>query len=138
MGAQTSQPDHSNQEKTVLPSKFVGGPHGVGDPNDRSLRNVEKTIVIPKIMKEKAKERCSAAVNEFNNCCLQHPVLTYAWQCKKEARKMTICMADLYADPSFVDECTEIYLEERRIYRETGMKKNIRDYVAQQKTEDAA
>lgn len=122
----------------MLPSKYVGGPHGVGDPNDRSLRNVEKTVAIPKIMKEKAKERCKAEVNEFNNCCLQHPYLTFTWKCKREARKMSICMANMYADPAFVDECTEIYLEERRIYRETGLKKNIREFIAQQKAEGAA
>jgi hypothetical protein len=33
-----------------------------GDPDDQSLRKVEKEVVIPKMMKEKAKELCFAEV----------------------------------------------------------------------------
>ncbi|XP_033068759.1 COX assembly mitochondrial protein homolog isoform X1 [Trachypithecus francoisi] len=35
------------------------------DPADQHLRHVEKDILIPKIMREKAKERCSEQVQGF-------------------------------------------------------------------------
>jgi len=34
----------------------------LGDPNDRTLRNVEKEIVIPKMMKERALKLCDVEV----------------------------------------------------------------------------
>ncbi|XP_048204547.1 COX assembly mitochondrial protein homolog isoform X3 [Perognathus longimembris pacificus] len=35
------------------------------DPAEQHLRHVEKDVLIPKIMREKAKERCSGQVEEF-------------------------------------------------------------------------
>ncbi|XP_011816912.1 PREDICTED: COX assembly mitochondrial protein homolog isoform X1 [Colobus angolensis palliatus] len=39
------------------------------DPADQHLRHVEKDILIPKIMREKAKERCSEQVQVQINFC---------------------------------------------------------------------
>ena len=44
------------REKTVFPDWYVGGPHGVGDPNDRRLRKVEKDVLIPKIIRERSQK----------------------------------------------------------------------------------
>ena len=33
-----------------------------GDPNDNTIRNVEKEVVIPQRMRDKAKEKCATEV----------------------------------------------------------------------------
>uniref|UniRef100_A0AAF5RTS6 Uncharacterized protein n=1 Tax=Wuchereria bancrofti TaxID=6293 RepID=A0AAF5RTS6_WUCBA len=42
--------------KTVLLQQSIGGPHGVGDPNDRSLRRLEADVLIPNRMNEQVQK----------------------------------------------------------------------------------
>ncbi|EJW70344.1 hypothetical protein WUBG_18747 [Wuchereria bancrofti] len=42
--------------KTALPQQSIGGPHGVGDPNDRSLRRLEADVLIPNRMNEQVQK----------------------------------------------------------------------------------
>lgn len=44
-----------NDDHTVLAKYLSGGPYGLGDPNDKSLRKVEKEILIPKLMRDRTK-----------------------------------------------------------------------------------
>ncbi|KAF6208586.1 hypothetical protein GE061_017044 [Apolygus lucorum] len=63
-------------------------PHGLGDPNDRSLRKVEVEVLIPKKMREKAKaEKCTSEVADFHACCKNNGV-TLVLSCQKENQKM--------------------------------------------------
>jgi len=64
-------------DKTVLANHLGGGPHGIGDPDDKSLRKAEVEILIPQKMKAKAKkERCAEEIKGFgfvpknkDSCC---------------------------------------------------------------------
>lgn len=97
-----------------------------GDPDDRSLRIVEKEVLIPKIMREKAKkEKCAPEVAEFTKCCAASSFLM-AYTCRKENAAMQDCQTRWYQDEGFKNECKEIYLKERREYRLTGIPKKHR------------
>ncbi|CAH1407112.1 unnamed protein product [Nezara viridula] len=99
------------------------GPHGLGDPDDKSLRKVETEILIPKKMRDKAKaENCFSEVQDFQKCCKESGVLL-VMKCRKENNKMKECLTHWYRNPEFVNKCTEEYLEERSEYRRTGIKK---------------
>ncbi|XP_011633850.1 COX assembly mitochondrial protein homolog [Pogonomyrmex barbatus] len=112
------------EEYSVLSPKFGGGPKGLGDPNDKSLRKVEKDVLIPKLMRERTKsEKCVAEVKEFHNCCLDSGLL-HVIKCRKENDRMKKCMERWYYDQGFIKECTEQYLEERSEFRRTGIPKN--------------
>ncbi len=34
--------------------QFTGGPHGLGDPNDRTLRRLEDQVIITQLVKDRA------------------------------------------------------------------------------------
>lgn len=58
-----SQDDHNRQhhEKHVnaFGTGYTGGPLGLGDPNDRSLRHVEEHVYVTQIIKDRAHhEKC--------------------------------------------------------------------------------
>jgi hypothetical protein len=64
----------TEQETEVFSPSFVsagryrGGPHGVGDPNDKSLRKVELEVCIPGIIRERAhREKCQHFINGETN-----------------------------------------------------------------------
>ena len=48
---------HHEQSTAVLPQKYGKGPHGVGDPDDRTLRKVEVEV--------KIKYFCSSLKSDF-------------------------------------------------------------------------
>ncbi|XP_012350417.1 COX assembly mitochondrial protein homolog isoform X2 [Apis florea] len=103
--------------------KYGGGPHNLGDPEDKFLRKVEKDILIPQKMRDKAKqEKCIQEVQEFNVCCKNASYLM-PFKCKKENTALIDCLSKWYNDPKFKEECTQEYLEERSEYRRTGIPK---------------
>lgn len=105
----------------MLSSKLGGGPKGLGDPDDRSLRKVEKDVMVPKLMRERTKtEKCVDEVKEFHDCCLQFGLL-HVVKCRKENNKMKACMEKWYYDQDFIKECTEQYLDQRSEFRKTGI-----------------
>ena len=94
-----------------------------GDPEDRSLRIVEKEVLIPKIMRDRAKtEKCVPEVEEFTKCCSSSNLLM-AYSCRKQNAAMQDCQTRWYKDEVFKEECKEIYLKERREFRLTGIPK---------------
>ncbi|BFZ11353.1 hypothetical protein BsWGS_14392 [Bradybaena similaris] len=115
--------EHGEDLGEVLPPSASGGPHGVGDPNDQSLRKVEHEIMIPLKMKEKAKVlKCPDEVKGFGECA-KGQGLMMPFRCRKEAASLKLCLESAYHDATFVDLCTREYLEERTEYRRTGIKR---------------
>nr|XP_022900404.1 COX assembly mitochondrial protein homolog [Onthophagus taurus] len=111
-------------EYTVLPSKYSGGPHGLGDPDDRSLRKVEIEVMIPKKMREIAKtEKCTEEVKQFSECCKNHNVLMVI-NCQKQNGQLKDCLTKWYNDDDFKMRCREEYLKDRSQYRRTGVPVN--------------
>lgn len=51
-----------------------------GDPEDRTLRKVEREVLVPKIMRDRAKkEKCVDEVAAFEECCKNSSVLMVDW-----------------------------------------------------------
>ncbi|XP_048204545.1 COX assembly mitochondrial protein homolog isoform X1 [Perognathus longimembris pacificus] len=90
------------------------------DPAEQHLRHVEKDVLIPKIMREKAKERCSGQVEDFTKCCKDTGILMVV-KCQKENSALKECLTTYYNDPAFYEECKMEYLKEREKYRNTGI-----------------
>lgn len=96
-----------------------------GDPSDKTLRKVEREVVIPKLMKERAKELCHEEVKAFNDCGKLNGLLL-PFKCRKENSAMQECTIRWYKDPNFVEQATNQFLEERSEYRRTGIPKKYR------------
>ncbi|KAM9075477.1 COX assembly mitochondrial protein homolog isoform 4-T4 [Megaptera novaeangliae] len=84
------------------------------------LRHVEKDVLIPKIMREKARERCSEQVEDFTKCCKDSGILMVV-KCRKENSALKECLTAYYHDPTFYEECKMEYLKEREEFRKTGI-----------------
>jgi len=95
-----------------------------------SLRKVELEIVIPKKMREKAKEeKCPSQVAAFSDCCKDHGLLMVV-KCRKENDALKECLTQWYNNAEFRQQCTDEYLRERAEYRRTGVrKKAMEKYV---------
>uniref|UniRef100_T1E8Z3 COX assembly mitochondrial protein n=1 Tax=Anopheles aquasalis TaxID=42839 RepID=T1E8Z3_ANOAQ len=117
----------NEQQAPVVPlGSNKGGPHGLGDPDDRRLRKVEIEVLIPKIMRERAKtEKCVAEVKAFEDCCKDAGLFMVA-KCQAPNDALKACSLRWYQNEQFKQECTEIYLEERKLFRETGLPKKFR------------
>lgn len=97
-----------------------------GDPEDRSLRKVEVEVMIPKLMREKAKkEKCVPEVREFEQCCKESSLMMVI-SCRKQNSALKDCLTRWYQNEEFRNVCTEEYLKERSEYRQTGNKKPIK------------
>ncbi|XP_076160415.1 COX assembly mitochondrial protein homolog [Ptiloglossa arizonensis] len=105
--------------------RYTGGPHNLGDPDDKTLRKVEEEILIPQKMRDKAKnEKCIEEVKEFSNCCKAASFLMVV-KCRKENAALKTCLTDWYTNESFKETCRQEYLEERSDYRRTGLSKKF-------------
>lgn len=87
---------------------------------EQHLRHVEKDVLIPKIMREKARERCSDQVQDFTKCCKDSGILMVV-KCRKENSALKECLTAYYNDPTFYEECKMEYLKEREEFRKTGI-----------------
>uniref|UniRef100_A0A5F5Q4U1 COX assembly mitochondrial protein n=1 Tax=Equus caballus TaxID=9796 RepID=A0A5F5Q4U1_HORSE len=87
---------------------------------EQHLRHVEKDVLIPKIMREKARERCFEQVQDFTKCCKDSGVLMVV-KCRKENSALKECLIAHYNDPAFYEECKMEYLKEREEFRKTGI-----------------
>ncbi|CAD6227591.1 GSCOCG00001270001-RA-CDS [Cotesia congregata] len=107
--------------KSVPFTSWTGGPHNLGDPNDKSLRKVEKDILIPKKVRERAKnEKCVDEVKALSECGKANGFMI-VFKCREENQKMWDCYEKWYHDQELIDRCTQEYLNERTIYRRTGI-----------------
>lgn len=58
-----SDAQHKTHSPNVFDKRFTGGPLGLGDPEDRTLRHVEETVYIVQIVKDRAhREKCKEFV----------------------------------------------------------------------------
>ncbi|ESO96621.1 hypothetical protein LOTGIDRAFT_99305, partial [Lottia gigantea] len=93
----------------------------LGDPDDYTLRKVEANVVIPKRVKERAKdEKCRDQYRTLAYCAREHGMFVM-WRCKSEARKLERCLKHWINNEDFVQETKDQYLEDRRFYRTTGI-----------------
>ncbi|CAG9860174.1 unnamed protein product [Phyllotreta striolata] len=107
-----------------MASRPRGGPHNLGDPEDMSLRKVEKDVLIPKKMRELTRtEKCQMEVDQFNECAKING-LSSVLKCRPENALLKECLAKWYTDENFIEHCTQIYLKERSEYRRTGVSTN--------------
>ncbi|VEN50506.1 unnamed protein product [Callosobruchus maculatus] len=112
--------EEKKHKKSVY-DKYVGGPHGLGDPDDKSLRKVEVDVLIAKKMRDIAKtEKCVKEVQEFSDCCKDSGILMVL-KCRKENDTLKKCLTHWYHDEEFKKRCTKEYLDERTEYRRTGI-----------------
>lgn len=112
--------------KSVLPNKLSEGPKGLGDPDDRTLRKVEIDVMIPKLIREKAKaEKCKEEVAEFEKCCKASSILMVV-KCRTQNSILKDCLGGWYNNEEFKKICTDEYLDQRSEYRRTGVKKPIK------------
>ncbi|XP_030053135.1 COX assembly mitochondrial protein homolog [Microcaecilia unicolor] len=95
-------------------------PRQGGGSEEPFLRHVEKDVLIPKIMREKARELCSDQVEAFTKCCKETGILMVV-KCQEENKALKACLTAYYKDPAFYEECKEEYLKEREEYRRTGI-----------------
>lgn len=94
----------------------------IGDPEDKSLRRVEIDVMIPKKMRDKARdEKCVEEVKNFTECCKSNNVLMVLF-CRKENSALKSCLTKWYEDDNFKNECKQEYLEERTEFRQTGIR----------------
>lgn len=110
----------TEERRSVLRSTKAG-PHGVGDPDDFFLRKVEKDVLIPQKMRDKAREeKCAKEVKEFATCCKDSSFMM-VFKCRDVNTALKSCLEQWFTDPSFKEECTQEYLKERSEYRRTGI-----------------
>lgn len=110
----------------MLPPTASGGPHNLGDPDDLTLRKVEREILIPKKVRDKTRdEKCVEEIKVFSECCKAAGLLM-TFKCRPETKVMNSCLERWYHDEDFKKICTEEYLQERSQYRRTGIKKKFR------------
>nr|ACQ58913.1 C3orf68 homolog [Anoplopoma fimbria] len=84
------------------------------------LRHVEKDVLIPKMMREKAKERCAEKVEAFNHCCKDSGFLM-AFKCREENAALKECLTIHYRDPVFFEQCKQEYIKEKMEFERTGI-----------------
>ncbi|XP_034101060.1 COX assembly mitochondrial protein homolog [Drosophila albomicans] len=113
-----------DQQQSAAPNPR--NPHGLGDPNDTTLRKVEREVLIPKIMRDRARaELCTQEVADFEECCKASSIFMVA-TCRKQNSALMDCLSRWYQNEAFKEECRVIYLKERSEYRSTGIPKKHR------------
>lgn len=80
------------------------------------LRHVETEVIIPKILREKAKAKCDDLVQAFTQCAKGRTV-SILWTCRKENQAMKDCLTGHYQDKELFEECRQEYLKKREEYQ---------------------
>ncbi|KAL3990192.1 Cytochrome c oxidase biogenesis protein Cmc1 like family protein [Acanthocheilonema viteae] len=124
-------------KKTALPQQSVGGPHGVGDPNDRSLRRLEADVLIPDRMNERIQRvECREPLEGLARCFRKEGNVIGIRKCQKELKRYEECQLAKFNDPWFRQQITDEYIKERSEYRRTGknvMERKWEDYCEYKK-----
>lgn len=55
-----------------------------------------------------------------------------SFKCKPQTEQLKQCMARWFYDEKFIEECTQVYLDQRSEYRRTGITKKERERMAAQ------
>ncbi|XP_075067369.1 COX assembly mitochondrial protein homolog [Mixophyes fleayi] len=91
-----------------------------GKAEEPALRHVEKDVLIPKIMREKARIVCAEQVKAFTKCCQENGFLMVL-KCRDENAALKECLTKHYNDPIFFEECKQEYLKEKEEFQKTGI-----------------
>ncbi|KAK7071364.1 Mitochondrial aspartate/glutamate carrier protein, partial [Halocaridina rubra] len=71
------------------------------DPDDKHLRKVEMEVLIPKKMREIARdEKCPKEVADFTKCC-KDSGLKMIYKCRAENKALWDCLTHWYNDAEF-------------------------------------
>ncbi|KAE9550156.1 hypothetical protein FO519_006643 [Halicephalobus sp. NKZ332] len=126
--------------KTIMSDRFIGGPHGLGDPEDRTLRRVEADVVVPNKMNQKIeKELCNDYYMKLVSCMRQEGGAAGLYKCVPERDLLNDCKKKYFLDPKFRQQMTEEYLNERAEVRRTGMtvkERELQKYREWKKTQE--
>lgn len=121
-GSQESSSDAKSKSASFLSNKMSAGPAGYGDPDDQTLRKVEREVLIPKIVREKAKtQKCLEHKQAFDQCCLDNAMMM-VFNCRQENRRYQECLNRWFYDQQLIAECTQDYLKKRSEFRQSGLK----------------
>uniref|UniRef100_A0A3Q3KF96 Uncharacterized protein n=1 Tax=Monopterus albus TaxID=43700 RepID=A0A3Q3KF96_MONAL len=85
------------------------------------LRHVEKDVLIPKLMREKARVRCAEKVEGvyFYFC---HILLKLGLVLITKCNQATLFLSSTsYKDPTFFEECKQEYIKEKLEFERTGI-----------------
>uniref|UniRef100_A0A7I4YDS1 COX assembly mitochondrial protein n=1 Tax=Haemonchus contortus TaxID=6289 RepID=A0A7I4YDS1_HAECO len=108
-------------KKTILPHYASSGPHGLGDPDDRTLRRIEADVIIPNRMNAQIeKVECREPYLELVNCMREKGAVKGLKQCRPELDVFNRCKYLKFNDTEFRERMTEQYLQERSEARRTG------------------
>ncbi|KAL3981111.1 brevican [Sarotherodon galilaeus] len=88
--------------------------------SETHLRHVEKDVLIPKKMREKAKELCADKVEAFSHCCKESGFFM-VFKCREENAALKECLTRHYQDPAFFEECKQEYIREKLEFERTGI-----------------
>lgn len=108
-----------------------------GDPDDKTLRTSEIKVLIPQIIRERARKiKCVPEVQQFEECCKKEGLLM-TFRCKPQTNDLKKCMGHWFHDTQFNEECTQFYLDQRSEYRRTGIQKKKRQFAGHSATTEA-
>lgn len=88
--------------------------------DEPQLRHVETDVLIPKMMREKAKQRCAQLVDAFTVCC-KDAGFFMVFKCREENAALKECLTRHYQDPEFFQQCKQEYIQEKLEYERTGL-----------------
>ena len=118
-----------------------------GDPTDRTLRHVEAEKYIPKLIREELNKRCKAEFKELYDCIKRqgdYSFYSHVTKCNVPKNALNACFEKWARDPELHEEVrgdlcdffsneiafslqvTERYLEDRALFRATGLSKGQR------------
>lgn len=75
--------------------------------------------------------KCVSEVAEFEKCAKESGILM-PFKCRAPTDKLKECLAYWFHNEEFVNECTQMYLDERSEYRRTGISKKQKERMAAQ------
>ncbi|CAL1610725.1 unnamed protein product [Knipowitschia caucasica] len=87
---------------------------------EMKLRHVELDVLIPKMMREKARVRCAEHVEAFTHCCKESGFFM-VFKCREENAALKDCLVKHYQDPVFFEECKKEYIQEKLEFERTGV-----------------
>ncbi|CAB3402470.1 unnamed protein product [Caenorhabditis bovis] len=109
-------------KKNIMPHYSAAGPHGIGDPNDRTLRKIEADVIIPNRMNARIeKVECNETYLGLVQCFRKDGAVSGLNTCKPALELFNRCKYEKFHDPEFRAKITDEYLNERSEARRTGM-----------------
>ncbi|WKY03145.1 hypothetical protein Q1695_016446 [Nippostrongylus brasiliensis] len=119
--------------KTILPHYSSAGPHGLGDPDDRTLRRIEADVIIPNRMNAHIeREDCHEQYLGLVSCMRKEGAVKGLKLCKPALADFNQCKYVKFHDTEFRERITEEYLQERSEARRTGLTTKQRNIEAYQ------